>query len=71
MTAGGVAARAGLTPGLIVARINAQDVATLDDVGAVLDKIRSGEVVTLVVVSLHEQQGVLLAQSAQAQLKAE
>lgn len=71
VTVGGVAARAGLTPGLIVARINAQDVATLDDVGAVLDKVRSGEAVTLVVVSLREQQGVLLAQSAQAQLKAE
>jgi len=71
VTNGGVAAQAGLVPGLIVARINGQDVATLDDVGALLENVRAGESVTLVVVSLREQQGFLTAQSAQATLKAE
>ncbi len=71
VTAGGVAARAGLVPGLIVARINGQAVATLDDVGAVMDNIHAGQPVSLAVVSLHEQQGFLLSQSGQATLKAE
>ena len=71
VTAGGVAARAGLVPGLIVTRINARDVATLDDVGVALEPVRAGTPVSLVLVSLREQQGALIAQSAQANLKAE
>ena len=71
VTEGGAAAQAGLEPGLIVARINGQDVATLDDVGTLLENVRAGEQVLLVVVNLREQQGFLMAQSAQANLKAE
>jgi len=71
LTEGGAAAQAGLEPGLIIARINGQDVATLDDVGTLLENVRAGERVLLVVVNLREQQGFLMAQSAQANLKAE
>ncbi|MCX7005875.1 MAG: trypsin-like peptidase domain-containing protein [Kiritimatiellaeota bacterium] len=71
VTGGGAAAQAGLIPGLVVARINGQDVTTLDDVGALLENVRTGETVTLVVVSLREQQGFLTAQSGQVSVKAE
>lgn len=71
VTEGGAAAQAGLLPGLIVARINGQDVTTLDDVGTALEHVHPGEPVTLVVVSLREQQGFLMTQSGQATIRAE
>ncbi len=69
--AGSAAELAGLVPGLIVASLNGQEVATLDDVGAALAEVRAGEPVKLLVVKLREQQGFLLAQRAQATVKAE
>ncbi|TAN38872.1 MAG: trypsin-like serine protease [Verrucomicrobia bacterium] len=60
----GPAQRAGLPPGLIVERINNVDVATLDDVGAALENVARGAPVTLGVVSVREQQGFLITQSA-------
>ena len=68
---GSAAGQAGLVPGLIVASVNGQDVATPDDVGAVLSDVRTGDAVTLLVVKLREQQGFLVAQRAQATLKAD
>jgi serine protease Do len=69
--AGSAAEQAGLVPGLIVASVNGQDVTTLDDMGAALAEVRVGEPVKLLVVKLREQQGLLLAQRAQATVKAE
>jgi serine protease Do len=69
--AGSAAEQAGLVPGLIVASVNGQDVTTLDDMGAALADVRVGEPVKLLVVKLREQQGLLLAQRAQATVKAE
>ena len=66
-----VASLARLLPGLIVARINGADVATLDDIGALLEHVNAGDPVELVVVNLREQQGFLVSQSAQVNLKAE
>ncbi|MCX6996863.1 MAG: trypsin-like peptidase domain-containing protein, partial [Kiritimatiellaeota bacterium] len=62
--------KAGVRPGLLLARINNVDVTTLDDVGVVLENIRRGAPVNLVVVSLREQSGMLISQSAAVTLPA-
>ena len=64
------AIKAGVRPGLLLARINNVNVTTLDDVGVALENVRRGEPVNLVVVSLSEQGGLLISQSAAVTLPA-
>ena len=66
----GPAQRAGLQPGLIVERINNVDVATLDDVGVALENVTAGAAVPLGIVTVREQQGFIITQSAVVTIQA-
>ena len=65
------AAGVGLRGGLWVTRINEVEINSLDDVGVALENVRSGDLVTLVVLSLDEKETVILAQTSHVQLKAD
>ena len=62
--------KAGIRPGLLLVRINAVNITTLDDVGVALENVRRGELVNLVVMSLSEQNGMLISQSGAVTLPA-
>ncbi|MFH0954099.1 MAG: trypsin-like peptidase domain-containing protein [Verrucomicrobiota bacterium] len=67
----GVAAKAGLRPGLLVTRINDYEISSLDDVGQALENVRAGDAVLLGLLSVEETGSFLVAQSSSVQLKVE
>ena len=66
----GPAAKAGLKPGLLVMRINENDIRNPDDVARSLEKIQKGDPVLLTLVRFSERQQVIVAQTARVQLVA-
>lgn len=60
---GGPAQRAGFRPGLLVTSVNEMEIASLDDVGAALEKVQPGDPVVLKLVNLVEQDAFIVAQT--------
>lgn len=68
---GGPAARAGLTPGRHVMRINETTIRSLDDVAVALAAVKSGEPVLLTLVDFTEQESQILAHLSAVQIVAD
>lgn len=67
----GAAQKAGLRPGLYVARINETQINSLEDAGLALEFVRPGDATLLTVVHLEESGPYLIAQSSQVRMNAE
>ncbi|OQA23854.1 MAG: Periplasmic pH-dependent serine endoprotease DegQ precursor [Verrucomicrobia bacterium ADurb.Bin345] len=67
----GVAAAAGLRPGMIVTQVNDTEIRTLDDVGHALRDARSGQKVVLGLLSVEESGTFILAQRSSVTLVAQ
>lgn len=68
---GGGGSKAGLRTGLLVTKINDYEITSIDDVGLALNKVKSGETVTLGVLALEESGSFVVAQSSSVQVKLE
>ncbi len=60
---GGPADRAGVRPGHRIARLAGRAVTSLDEVGAVLEPVRPGEVVPVSVAAIETGEGILIART--------
>jgi serine protease Do len=63
------ASKAGLRTGLFVTKINDYEITSLDDVGLALEKMQSGESVTLSLLAVEETGAFVVAQSSSVQVK--
>jgi len=67
---GGPAGLAGIQPGMRLTRIAGQGIASLDDVGALLEPVASGDRVAVSVAAIERREGFLIARTATADLTA-
>ncbi len=67
---GGPAAQAGLRPGSWISRINRTEIRTLDDAGAALQNVKTGDPVGLVAVKLEEQGAFMVSQRSTLSVQA-